>query len=238
MSDSSDPGAMAPFDAIPEPPPAESAGGSGGDTNGASKKRRFAFQWNSPGTLLVLVLVLGFGQSLALLVFFGGRGDDLSASHGAPVEGRSNAQAPAAEGDVHAADANPGAGEAQPHQDDHGSSEPPSASGATPHAGGSTESTSVKTGAGAHDAADSSDAHQPTEPPPAPTRTPDVLDTARDMLDRGDVSGARRIATAYLLRLDGMNAAARDRASAAYAILGDAMRLDYELSLRLRGDGP
>jgi hypothetical protein len=34
-----------------------------------------------------------------------------------------------------------------------------------------------------------------------------------------------------------MNAAARERASAAYAILGDAMRLDYELSLRLRGDG-
>lgn len=220
---------MAPFDAIPEPPPTESAGGSGAGAESAAKAGKFAIKWNSPVTLLALVLVLGFGQSLALLVFFGGRGDDLNASHDSAAahdESHPNASDPHAAPDDHAASeaasdaAPPYTDHADPHEN-HGEGEV----AGDAHAEADPATTGAESGT--------------TAPaiPQKPIRTPDVLDTARDMLDRGDVSGARRIATAYLLRLDGMNAAARERASAAYAILGDAMRLDYELSLRLRGDG-
>lgn len=206
---------MAPFDAIPEPPPADAAGGAGHGADTATKSRKFAIKLNSPGTLLALVLALGFGQSLALLVFFGGRGDDLSESHA------SNAS------DVHATAHDPepeAAPAANSHAVDPHADDPHAATAATPNE--------------AHEQEHPSEPAPAPEPKPVVTRVPDVLDTARDMLDRGDVSGARRIATAYLLRIDGMNAAARERASAAYAILGDAMRLDYELSLRLRGDDP
>lgn len=201
---------MAPFDAIPEPPPAEAAGGAGHGADPATKSRKFAIKLSSPGTMLAVVLALGFGQSLALLVFFGGRGEDLSASHATTADG------------VHAT----------AHD-----SEPEAAPAASPHADDPHATTAVPPSA-AHEQEHPSDSAPAAEPKPVAARVPDVLDTARDMLDRGDVSGARRIATAYLLRVDGMNAAARERASAAYAILGDAMRLDYELSLRLRGDDP
>ncbi|MBK6939994.1 MAG: hypothetical protein IPH13_07280 [Planctomycetes bacterium] len=225
MADSSDPGAMAPFDAIPEPPPAEAAGGAGHGAESAAQPRRFAFKLSSPGTLLALVLALGFGQSLALLVFFGGRGDDLSESHGT----NTSAADPTSHDSEHEAAPATDPHAAEPHGTDSHAAEPHSSD---PHEAPADHASVVPE----HD--------HPAEPTPAPeqksvsTRVPDVLDTARDMLDRGDVSGARRIATAYLLRVDGMNAAARERASAAYAILGDAMRLDYELSLRLRGDDP
>lgn len=211
---------MAPFDAIPEPAPTEAAGGAGSEAQRASSSKRFALKLNSPGTLLALVLVLGFGQSLALLVFFGGRGDDLSAPHATTATAVPQEHADASADPHDAAHATEGAGDAPSNHD-----QPDAAAGAT----------------SAHEPAPASDhatdAEPVVEPRPVPTRVPDVLDTARDMLDRGDVSGARRIATAYLLRVDGMNSVARERASAAYAILGDSMRLDYELSLRLRGDG-
>ncbi|MBI4880496.1 MAG: hypothetical protein HY812_12680 [Planctomycetes bacterium] len=57
------------------------------------------------------------------------------------------------------------------------------------------------------------------------------LDVARERFALGDIEGARRVAAAFLLRLDGLGHADNQRAADAYALLGDVLRREYEQSL-------
>ena len=59
-----------------------------------------------------------------------------------------------------------------------------------------------------------------------------VLEIARERFDLGDAEGARRMAAAYLLRIDGMGHADSLRAPFAYAVLGDVLRRDFQRSLQ------
>jgi len=72
--------------------------------------------------------------------------------------------------------------------------------------------------------------------PPAPVRAEDLdeLTIARERFDHGDVEGARRIAGAWLLRMDGMAPGESARAPEAYGILADVLRRDFE---RTRDEG-
>lgn len=79
--------------------------------------------------------------------------------------------------------------------------------------------------------------------PPAPKESPvvvqlppekesagemDELRIARDRFKNGDVEGARRIAGAWLLRMDGMAPEDAAREPEAYAVLADVLRRDLE----------
>lgn len=91
--------------------------------------------------------------------------------------------------------------------------------------------------AGRTDAADSA-AHPSTNAPQevVPSSSePHELDVARERFEMGDVEWARRTAAAFLLRMDGLGYEDTRRSSAAYAMLADVLRQDYERSLR---DGP
>ena len=202
MTDEQEPGAAAPFDAIPEVPPTAIGAPEADGAAGAAAPQRLGRKLGLPGGLVVIAIALGFGQSLALLTFFGDDDRHLSAPHDSPPA----APAPRAAATAPATDAK------------------------------KESATDAKAAAPANGAAAPADVDAAASATPAP-RAPDAIDTARDMLDRGDVSGARRIATAYLLRVDGMSRTERERESAAYAVLGDAMRKDYELAIATGGTG-
>ncbi len=72
---------------------------------------------------------------------------------------------------------------------------------------------------------------QEQKEPQRPSGPPHELDLARERFALGDSEGARRVAAAFLLRLDGLGHADNQRAPDAYALLGDVLRREYEQSL-------
>jgi hypothetical protein len=58
-----------------------------------------------------------------------------------------------------------------------------------------------------------------------------VLELGHERFEAGDVEGARRIASSFLLQLDGQAAEDVRREPEALALLGDVLRYEYERSL-------
>lgn len=152
------------------------------------------------GLMALFVVSVGLGQGIAVTMFFGG--DDESLSGTSREAADSHAAAPGPE---------------VPTTKDAG------ADAGSPAGPPSTEMVVAE---------DETAAPVHVEVPPAPAAPPvdDELSVARERLDHGDVEGARRIAGAWLLRVDGMAPTVASRAPEAYAILADVLRRDLERS--------
>lgn len=172
----------------------------------------------------VLAIAAGFGYGAAVRTFFGGPDAHLS------PENQNSAET--AHGDPHAVEPATahGTAESGPHSEDPGVAESAQhEQKADPHVAAAVDSTSEHASA-SENGARSSRSDAKFEMPALDSSLPNKehpLAIGRQRLSEGDLQAARRIATSFLLREDSLSADDRLLVSQAYALLADALSVEW-----------